>query len=60
MLVLERREGQRVCIGEDIVVEVFSANSGRVKLGVTAPEWVDIQREEVRVRERARGGGRRS
>ena len=60
MLVLARKENQRVHIGADIIVEVLSVTNGVVRLGFIAPRTVEIDREEVRLRkevERANGGG---
>jgi carbon storage regulator len=51
MLVLSRREGERIMIGRDIVVEVVDCSRGkRVRLGISAPEEVPIYREEVAAR----------
>lgn len=47
MLVLSRTEGQRVMIGDDIVVTVIRINSYQVRLGFEAPSGVPIHREEV-------------
>lgn len=51
MLVLTRRVGERVLIGNSIVVTVASVDSeGRVRLGIDAPRDVEVDREEVRRR----------
>ena len=47
MLVLTRRVGERILIGDNIVVQVVEVNRGSVKLGVEAPETVSIFRYEV-------------
>ena len=47
MLVLSRKEGQRIMIGEDIEVLVVKAMPGHVKLGITAPPNVMIHRAEL-------------
>jgi carbon storage regulator len=47
MLVLSRRNGERVRIGQYIEVTVLESQNGRVKLGFTAPPDVPIHREEV-------------
>ena len=47
MLVLSRKQGERIVIGRDIVITVLEAPSGRVRLGITAPEGTPIHREEV-------------
>lgn len=48
MLTLTREVGQKIVIGEDIVLTVVSVSSnGRVKLGIEAPKQVRIDRMEV-------------
>ena len=47
MLVLNRRNGERVLIGEDIVITVLSLRGGVVRLGMTAPKEIAVHREEV-------------
>lgn len=57
MLVMSRRRGERVVIGQSIVVTVLQASDGRVRLGFEAPEGTPIHREEVFDRiARAEGG----
>lgn len=47
MLVLSRKEDDKIIIGENIVITVVELNRGRVKIGIDAPENVEIQREEI-------------
>ena len=47
MLVLSRKQGQRVVIGKDIHVTVLEVRGDRVKLGFEGPVEVPIHREEV-------------
>jgi carbon storage regulator CsrA len=47
MLVLTRKIGEEVVIGDRVVVRVVAVQDGRVRLGVTAPPAVTIRREEV-------------
>ena len=47
MLVLSRKFGERIFIGDDIVITVVSTGSDRVRLGIAAPANVPIHREEV-------------
>jgi carbon storage regulator len=47
MLVLSRKEGERICIGEHILVTVVSIRGDRVRLGFEGPREVPIHREEV-------------
>jgi carbon storage regulator len=47
MLVLSRKLGERVLVGEDVEVVVLEVDGGRVKLGFTAPRYVPIFRAEI-------------
>ena len=47
MLVLSRKSGERVLVGEDIEVVVLGVQGGRVKLGFNAPDYLPIQRGEL-------------
>jgi carbon storage regulator len=48
MLVLTRKKGQVVVIGDNIEVKVVAIGPHRVMLGFTAPAGVRIHREELR------------
>ena len=54
MLVLSRRAGERIYIGDDVVVTVIASGNGKVRLGVEAPPHISVDREEVRLRKQAR------
>lgn len=47
MLVLSRRAGQRIRVGEDIVITVVEVEGGRVRVGIDAPRSVVVHREEI-------------
>lgn len=47
MLVLTRKIGQRLIIGENIVVTVMSARGSQVRLGIEAPAEVIVRRDEL-------------
>jgi carbon storage regulator len=47
MLVLSRKSGERVLVGEDIEIIVLEVDGDRVKLGFTAPRYVPIFRAEI-------------
>jgi len=47
MLVIRRRAGQSVLIGDNIEIEVIEAGPGKVKLGITAPREVLVLRKEI-------------
>lgn len=48
MLVLSRKEGERVRIGKDILVAVVSIRGDSVRLGFKAPAQIEIMREEIK------------
>jgi carbon storage regulator len=47
MLVLTRKPGQRIMIGDGVEVQVLSVAGEKVRLGITAPRDVSIFRNEV-------------
>ena len=47
MLVLSRKVGQRILIGENIYLVALGAQRGVMKFGIEAPESVNIVREEL-------------
>ena len=47
MLILTRRPGERVVIGEDILITVMGVSGHTVRLGIEAPEGISIFREEI-------------
>jgi carbon storage regulator len=47
MLVLSRREGERLVIGERIVITVLEIDGSRVRIGVEAPRSIHVRREEL-------------
>jgi carbon storage regulator len=47
MLVITRKIGERVCIGDDIVVEVLDIVGSTVRIGIEAPASVPIFRHEI-------------
>lgn len=47
MLIVTRRPGERVVIGEDILVTVMEVSGQTVRLGIAAPEMTPIYREEI-------------
>lgn len=47
MLILSRRIGEDIRIGDDIVVTVISVQGMQVKLGIAAPSAVAVHREEI-------------
>jgi carbon storage regulator len=47
MLILTRKIGEKIIIGEDVVVTVLSVKGYQVKIGIAAPRSVPVYREEV-------------
>lgn len=47
MLILTRRAGERVVIGEDVLVTVMEVSGQTVRLGIAAPQGLPIYREEI-------------
>lgn len=50
MLVLTRKLGEEIVIGNDIVVKVVAVQGDRVRLGVAAPRSVPVDRMEIHQR----------
>lgn len=53
MLVLSRKVGEKILIGEEIVVTVVRVTGSKVRLGFDAPPEVTVLREEVEDERRA-------
>jgi len=47
VLILTRRAGESVMIGEDVTVTVLRIKGNQVRLGVNAPKNISVQREEI-------------
>ena len=47
MLVLTRRAGESVMIGDDVIITVLEARGDVIRLGIQAPRDVQVHREEV-------------
>ena len=47
MLILTRRPGESLTIGDDVVVTVVGVSGNQIRLGITAPREVRVLREEV-------------
>jgi carbon storage regulator len=47
MLVLSRREGERIKLGDSIVITVVGVSGDKVRVGVEAPSNVIVLREEL-------------
>ena len=47
MLILSRRAGESLTIGDDIVVTIVAINGNQIRLGIAAPREVRVLREEI-------------
>ena len=53
MLVLSRKESQRIRLGDAIVVTIVKISGDKVRIGIEAPTDVLVLRDELEARERA-------
>lgn len=47
MLILTRKNGESIRIGDDIIIKVVELDNRHVKLGIEAPRSVSVNREEI-------------
>jgi len=47
MLVLSRKVGESILIGDDVIVTVIASRGDEVRLGIVAPKSINIVREEM-------------
>ena len=47
MLILTRRVGESLMVGEDITITVLGVKGNQVRIGVNAPRDVSVHREEI-------------
>lgn len=60
MLILTRKLGESVTIGDDIKITVLGVRGRQVRLGIIAPQKVTIHREEIyfKIQEKNKGASR--
>ena len=56
MLILTRRVGETLMIGDDVTVTVLGVKGNQVRIGVNAPKEVSVPREEMYMRIQAEKG----
>lgn len=56
MLVLTRKQNQSIKIGKDITITVLSMRDHSIKLGVSAPNHVEVHRQEIYQKIQAKRG----
>lgn len=61
MLILTRRVGESVMIGDEVSVTVLGVKGNQVRLGFNAPRTIGVHREEIyqRIKREQAGGGAR-
>ena len=47
MLILTRRPGESIMIGDNITILIASIKNGQVKVGIDAPKNVEVHRDEI-------------
>ena len=47
MLILTRKVGESIMIGDDVTVTVLSVSRNKIRLGIAAPIAVGVHREEI-------------
>lgn len=47
MLILTRRIGESIIIGDNVTVYIYGVKGNQVRLGITAPDDVSVHREEI-------------
>jgi carbon storage regulator len=47
MLIITRKPGQRIMLGDDVTVEVIAVSGSSVRIGIAAPRSVPVYREEI-------------
>jgi len=57
MLILTRRVGETLMIGDDVTVTVLGVKGNQVRIGINAPKDVSVHREEIYERIKAEQAG---
>ena len=63
MLILTRRIGEKIIIGDDVIISIVGLKGSQIRIGTEAPPEIPVYREEIYrriLKERADGVGRAS
>ncbi|KXI27960.1 carbon storage regulator CsrA [Paraglaciecola hydrolytica] len=60
MLILTRRVGETLMVGDDVTVTVLGVKGNQVRIGVNAPKEVSVHREEIYMRIQAEKNGQQA
>lgn len=47
MLILSRKKGEAIKIGDDIEIKVVAISGDQVKIGIDAPKYIEVYRQEL-------------
>lgn len=47
MLILTRRIGEKLMIGEDVTITIMAAKGNQIRIGIEAPRDIQVHREEI-------------
>ena len=47
MLIITRRPGQKIMLGDDVTLHVMEVSGNNVRLGIEAPKSIPVYREEI-------------
>ena len=47
MLIITRRAGEKIRVGDDVVIEVMEVTGSTVRVGIAAPKSIPVYREEI-------------
>jgi len=50
MLILSRRRGEKIMIGDNVEVTILELNGKQVRIGIMAPKTIPVHREEIYLR----------